>query len=56
MDIKSLFAAVIIFFASTPALAVFSTLPTPVPAPDAISLLGIGAVALILSRWHNRKK
>jgi hypothetical protein len=37
-----------------PAIA-FAGVPIPVPEPETLSLLAIGAVALVIARWKRRK-
>ena len=37
-----------------PTLA-FAGVPTPLPEPETLALLGIGAVALVIARWRRTK-
>jgi hypothetical protein len=50
--IKRLLAAVLVF--ATPGLA-FATAPRELPEPETLALLGIGAVAIMIARWRNKK-
>ena len=50
---KHLLVATIAFAIPTIVFAGPST-PT-LPEPDTIALLGIGAVALVIARWHRKK-
>jgi hypothetical protein len=53
MQAKTLAAAVVLF--ALPAVAFAGPAAPPLPEPETLALLGIGAVALIIARWGKRK-
>ncbi|MEO8302553.1 MAG: PEP-CTERM sorting domain-containing protein [Betaproteobacteria bacterium] len=52
MTIKHLLLAATILAMPTLAIAGF---PNPVPEPETLALLGVGAIALVVARWRKRK-
>jgi hypothetical protein len=52
VKIRDLLAAASMFVVPTLANAA----PTaPLPEPETLALIGVGAIALVVARWHRRK-
>jgi len=52
MNIKYLILGTLVF--GVPAIA-YAVNGTPLPEPESLALVGIGAIALVIARWAKRK-